>query len=838
MGVIQITPRNPHNVLNYGFNDMNFKSKIAKGGFFGFAAFLISLLIIISPNGFVKFVNGNTENFYSDFSSETKVDTNIILIEISHSDIEQLGAWPIKRSYYALLFNYLNKLKPATIGFGIFLSTNSQSQTIYNKLLSKEIAANNNIVLSSLASGLNLQNKIVKVDSFIFPVPKLDNKNIITGHLGYFYSNGILIPLAVKKNNTVEYAFSQEIAHGQNANVNQLVKLNPFKNYSEYKKFSLLQFLRLAESNSSKLQIIKNKIVIIGVTDPSIITNIVLPSGNSISGIMLQAIAVDNLINKQTLNFNYLNLSGYVFLLMVLLLIFLRRKTNPFVLYATSLILFLIVTAVLFNSYFIEYNYAFFIIPFLFIVLAEIPLFIIHKDKQLAETISETEILKNLLTVKEGKLAALELEIKNGAIPSAKLSSEIELLKKQIDDFRKREEDNKLVEFSNDADGNNFNGIIYRSKKMAALVNIIEKVAPQKATVLIMGETGSGKELVAKAVHKLSTRRNNKFIAINCAAISDSLLESELFGHKKGAFTNAVADKKGMFEAADKGTIFLDEIGETSESFQVKLLRVLQSGEIQKVGSVESKTVDVRIVAATNKNLKKLVAEKTFREDLFYRLNVITIEIPPLRERKEDIELLVKYFVEKEGSGLKISKGVLSQLIAHQWKGNVRELESVISRASIFAKGENRNIIKLCDLPEGLAKLDKTGIGNLILDSLREKDFSHSSINETAKELGGLSRTSVSEHYRGMFFKEFVSNNFDFDKAVRSITQTNRTDVNSKVIAKGKTYLNNIEKDLLKLTNREFEFVKEKFNTKYKNLPNQYHVYLDKVIKYTIDNNN
>ena len=653
---------------------MNFNTKITKGSFFRFAAFLISLLIVITSNGFVKFVNENTEIIYSEFSSETKVDTNIILIEITHGDIEKLGSWPIKRSYYALLFNYLKKLKPEKIGFGIFLSANSQSQTIYNKLLSKEIAANNNIVLGSLASGLNLQNNIVKVDSFIFPVPRLDNKNITTGHLGYFYSNGILIPLAVKKNNAVEYAFSQEIVHGKNAAVNQLVKLNPFKNFSEYTKFSLLQFLRLAESNSSELQTIKNKIVIIGVTDPSIITNVVLPNGSSISGIMLHAIAVDNLINGQSLNFNYLNLSKYVFLLMALLLIFLRKKTNPFVLYSTSIILFLIITAVLFNSYFIEYNYAFFIIPFLFIVLAEIPLYIIQKDKQLSETISEAEILKNLLTVKENKLALLELEIKNGNIPSAKLSNEIELLKKQIDDFRRREEADQQVEFSNNADGNNFNGIIYRSKKMASLVNIIEKVAPQKATVLILGETGSGKELVAKAIHKLSTRKNNNFVAINCAAISDSLLESELFGHKKGAFTNAVADKKGMFEAADKGTIFLDEIGETSESFQVKLLRVLQSGEIQKVGSVETKTVDVRVVAATNKNLKKLVAEKIFREDLFYRLNVITIEIPPLRERKEDIELLVKYFVEKEGSSLKISKGVLSQLVENQWRSEERRV--------------------------------------------------------------------------------------------------------------------------------------------------------------------
>ncbi len=816
---------------------MNFNTKIIKSPYIRIISFVVALIILFLFANMSDFVNEKTEDFYSRFSSVTKADTNIVLIEITHSDIEKLGGWPIKRSYYALLFNYLHKFNPKKIGFGIFLSDNSQSQTIYNKLLSNEIEENQNIVLASLASGLDLQSTIVKADSFVFPVPKLDNPNIRTGHLGYFYSHGILIPRAVKKYNKVEYSFSEEIAQGQTAEVNQLVKLNPFINYSSYKKFSLLQFFRLAELKASELNMIRNKLVIIGVTDPSIITNISLPNGNVISGIMLQAIAVDNLLNGKTLNFNYFNLSGYVFLLLIFLLIFLLQKIKPVALYLSVLVIFLVLTIILFNSYFIELNYAFFIIPFFFLLIAEIPLYIFQKDKQLSASISEFEILKNLLSLKENKLAKLELEIENGLVPSADQTNEIKLLKTQIDEFHKKEEADTKVEFGDNTDGINFHGIIYKSKKMASVVNIIEKVAPQTATVLITGETGSGKELVAKAVHKLSSRKNNNFVAVNCAALSDSLLESELFGHTKGSFTNAIADKKGMFEAADKGTIFLDEIGETSESFQVKLLRVLQSGEIQKVGSTETLTVNVRIVAATNKNLKQMVEEKKFRDDLFYRLNVIPIEIPPLRERKEDIELLVKYFVEKAGRELNISKGVLFQLVENQWKGNVRELESVISRASIFAKSEKRNIIKLCDLPEELVKLSKTEIGDLILDSLREKGFSHSAINETAKELGGLSRTSVSEHYRGMFFKEFVLNNFDFEKAVEAITQSEISDVNNKVIAKGKTYLNNLEKDLAKITNKEFGFVKDKFRTKYRNLPNKYHVYLDNVIRYLIGKN-
>lgn len=816
---------------------MNQNIKITKSSSIRISAFILSLLFVFVFGNLSNSVNTAVEKFYSNFSSAAKIDTNIVLIEITKSDIEKLGAWPIKRSYYALLFNELNKIKPKKIGFGIFLSDNVPGQAIYNKLLLKEIKSNKNIVLGSLLSGLNLSNSKIDVDSLIFPVLKKDDEKLLTGHLDYFKKNGILIPLAVKKGNKVEYAFSQEIARGQNGNINQLVKLNTFKNYRNYKKFSLLQFLQLAESNSPQLNILKNRIVLIGVTAPSITNRIILSNGNEISGLTLQAISVDNIINNQILNNNDLNLSGYLFLLIAAVLIYLREKVKPVLLYAVSAVLFAIFTAIIFNNYFIEFNYSFFVIPFVFVALSEIPIFISQKDKQLSETISESEILKNLLNAKEQKLAKLQVEIENGKIPSPEQANEIETLKRQINDFREKENADKQFEFDDTSNGTNFHGIIYKSKKMAAVINVIEKVAPQKATVLILGETGSGKELVAKAVHQLSDRRNNNFVAVNCAALSDSLLESELFGHKKGAFTNAVAEKRGMFEAADKGTIFLDEIGETSESFQVKLLRVLQSGEIQKVGSVETKTVDVRVVAATNQNLKQLVAEKKFREDLYYRLNVITIELPPLRERKEDIELLVKYFVEKADDNLKISQGVISQLVENQWKGNVRELEGVISRAVIFAKGENRDIIKLCDLPEGLSKPDKTEIGSLILDSLREKRFSHSAINETAKELGGLSRTNVSEHYRGMFFKEFVQNNLDFDKAVLKISQSDKKEVIAKVTAKGKTYLNNIEKDIRKLSNTEFDFVKDKLKTKYKNLPNKYHTYLDEVINYLINKN-
>lgn len=235
--------------------------------------------------------------------------------------------------------------------------------------------------------------------------------------------------------------------------------------------------------------------------------------------------------------------------------------------------------------------------------------------------------------------------------------------------------------------------IIGRSEAILNVAQIVRKVAPTNATVLLIGESGTGKELFARAIHNLSNRKNYPFVPINCAAIPRDLLESELFGHEKGAFTGADAKKLGKFEMADKGTIFLDEIGDMDLTIQSKLLRAIEDGEIERVGAVKSIMVDVRIVAASNKDLEKAVEDKKFRDDLFYRLNVFPVKIPLLRERKEDIPLLVEYFINKYCLEIKttvksVSKEALDLLMNYHWKGNVRELENAIERAVILCDGE------------------------------------------------------------------------------------------------------------------------------------------------------
>jgi len=246
-----------------------------------------------------------------------------------------------------------------------------------------------------------------------------------------------------------------------------------------------------------------------------------------------------------------------------------------------------------------------------------------------------------------------------------------------------------------------FKNIISKNEKMLNLFEVIKKVAPYKSTILITGESGTGKELIARALHYNSDRSERPFMPVNCGAIPENLLESELFGHAKGAFTDAIRTKKGLFEEADGGTLFLDEIGELPPQLQVKLLRVLQDGEIRRVGESKSIQIDVRIVAATVKDLVKEVSEGRFREDLFYRLNVLPMHLPPLRERKEDIPMLVHHFIHKYSQSMNkdvvgISPKGLEVLMNYKWYGNVRELENTIERAIVLTDGKN---IELENLP-------------------------------------------------------------------------------------------------------------------------------------------
>lgn len=266
-------------------------------------------------------------------------------------------------------------------------------------------------------------------------------------------------------------------------------------------------------------------------------------------------------------------------------------------------------------------------------------------------------------------------------------------VKKAVDKFQSEQKLQNLIETNrllNEEISSGFEEIIGRSQSIIQVLKLVEQVADSESTVLIQGESGTGKELIARAIHKKSSRAENPFIKVNCAALNDNLIESELFGHERGAFTGAIKLKKGRFELADSGTLFLDEIGDISQSLQVKLLRVLQDGEFERVGGEKTLNTNVRVISATNRNLQKLMSEGKFREDLYYRLSVIPVYLPPLRERQEDIPILTEYFLNKFANKFNRTKPQLSDqamelLLKYSYPGNIRELENLIERLTVIS---------------------------------------------------------------------------------------------------------------------------------------------------------
>src|SRR5438034_987932 len=298
------------------------------------------------------------------------------------------------------------------------------------------------------------------------------------------------------------------------------------------------------------------------------------------------------------------------------------------------------------------------------------------------------------------------LHVLESAIEQRRLKSENAYLRAQLDERYR------------------FDGIVGKSRPMARLLQLVETIAGTSSTILISGETGSGKEVVARSIHHNSPRRMNRFVPLNCSAIPETLLEAELFGHVRGAFTGASGNRQGRLEQAHKGTLFLDEVGTMSSALQMKLLRVLQEREFERVGDSHTTKVDVRVIAATNSDLTKMVAVGQFREDLFYRLNVIPVHLPPLRDRREDIPLLVQHFLDKYRPGssdavrsgsaapgparpLTVSQEAMRRLMSYHWPGNVRQLENAIERAVAFSGG--RSQIDVADLPQELA-IDGIGV--------------------------------------------------------------------------------------------------------------------------------
>ncbi|MFA6596898.1 MAG: sigma 54-interacting transcriptional regulator [Ignavibacteriaceae bacterium] len=776
--------------------------------------------------GLTNSANSLCKSVFKNIRGEVLPDTNVVLITISGNDIEQLGGWPLKRSYYALLINELNKYEVKKIGIEVFFSGRNSIQTMYDHLFISQIKAANNVVLSSVPGSIYTKNNIYHSEEMEYPSLKEIDTSLITGHLGLL-KDGV-IPLQIDD----EKSFAAQLTGSKRTDE---IKVNVTSSWKSFHQYELLEFFSLVKQSSPSLQQLRGKIILIGVSDEKFTKKLSSSFDTYLPGIAFHAFAVSNLLQNNWVKESLFSISILIHLLLLVLFVFLfEKKTAKSRYEIAALFIFILVIEFLFFSFFnYELHFASFVLPFFSLLILELALTFSERNSLFETTISESEALKHLLTKKEHDLDELQKHSTFSSLAEKEnLKEKIELLQKEISRLEKQGQ-NELpyTPKAEEKISENFCGILYRSKVMRDVVAFIKKAAPTNETVLILGESGTGKELVAKALHQNSSRKDAPFIAVNCGALSETLLESELFGHVKGAFTGAAGDKIGRFEAADKGTIFLDEIGETSENFQVKLLRVLQSGEFEKVGSAKTFRVDVRIIAATNKKLDQMVKEKKFREDLFYRLNVFPIQLPPLRERKEDIPEIVEGILKLNSKLTGISKAAMEILLQHDWRGNVRELESALKRAFVFANAEQRKIIQLADLPEDVVKEKRLHYEELVLDALRQKKFSHSAFSEIASELE-VNRTLISENFRGLSFKLLVKNNFDVENTINELAATDDEQSLEKVKAKLETFLSNIREDAKKAGSTDIKIVKQKLQSKYKNLPKKFHPYLDEVIKH------
>jgi transcriptional regulator with PAS, ATPase and Fis domain/CHASE2 domain-containing sensor protein len=855
------------------------------------SAIFIIIISLFSP-GIIQTIDDGWLNITYRIRGEQNINSSIAVFYIDADDIKALGGLPLKRSYYALLANALNSRGAKAIGFDIAFSESNVEYKEHDRLFASIIQNIQGVVLSGYFRTISDTMTTIEENipsrflipfnnnalwhygsRFDLPYRALNDAAEGVGHSHFNYSKNIPTFIATQGKLLPSFAFelmrvwlgrqNSEVAFTQNnvsiqSNGNSInfpfdrdgnLNINFSGGTRSLNLISAVEFLKSYDAGliNNKSDDIKNsvdgKIVLIGIIAEGRSKFIQNPFSDEFPSIGIHAMVLDNALNGNFLEYGGKTINIIIILVLGLFagaLLAIRKEIYGLLSVLGLIILFLAMSSWLFSSYS-------FVVPvaapvFTIVLSLTVGIFYRHRSMKTlmrhlsderTQFISEIEekqsALEKLQTELAGSLIGNRISDRNDMLAQIKkYEEEINRLRTAAIDYQP---DLNITD-SNLPEKEIFEGIVYATNgPMREVISFIQKIANTHSTVLILGESGTGKELVAHALHTRSNRNSKAFIPVNCGALSESLLESELFGHEKGAFTGALKERPGRFELADGGTIFLDEIGDTSESFQVKLLRVLQDGTFERVGGTAIKKVDVRVIAATNKNLKQNVASKIFREDLYYRLNVLTIHLPPLRERRDDIPLLVKQFIREEDEKMRCSLGVMNVLRQNQWKGNIRELQSIVKRAILIAKTENRTLIQLRDLPDEITKTSGASLDfeEHIPILLRAKKFSRNSISETAKELGGISRGTVAEHFRGYCFKTFCESNWDIEKTIKIISGTDDQDYNEKVKSKISDYFNNAIDLVNPVVGIEENIQKSK--PKYKNLPQKYHTYLDKVIE-------
>ena len=820
-------------------------------------------------------------------------DTNVVILYFDNDDIASLGGGTLKRNYYALLIDVLTKSNVAAIGIETFFGEQSVEYPEQDNLLAATASSSARVVFSSyfrrvtlgdesspdgsaadIPAYARMDHPVLVGTQLQLPFHELTQSAAGIGHTNITKGSVSRLPVLIGAGDRSIPVLSLEVlrisAHADRSDVklesgsvtlpakgrtllipvgaDGTTRLNFPGALSSFRRYRCIEVIRsyqlrqLGIAAPVDLTGLENKTVLVSIIGEGRTDFFETPFDAQLPSVAIHATFLDNALNGRFLTSLIPALEGFLIpvALNLLALVFVHRYgyARGGAIVAGMTLSYLVLAYLMFVTAHLVLPIA---LPLILLLIAWLaPLlydyFLVKKDVKRLE--SEKEGVEGRLRESELKLQLLEKELLDQKAPQGsarglELLDEIKRYKEEIKTLSAQVSD--MVQFDaapSRTDIASFEGMVYDTGgKMREVVDLVQKIAGSEANVLILGESGTGKELVARAVHNLSGRRGRAFVAVNCGALTETLLESELFGHEKGSFTGAVKDKVGRFEYANGGTIFLDEIAETSEAFQVKLLRVVQSGEYERVGSTIARKTDARIVAATNKSLRDLVHEKRFREDLYYRLNVFSIELPPLRERKGDIPFLAENFVKREEGSLSLSSTVMDAFLQYRWAGNVRELESAVTRAGILARSDGRTLIQLRDIPEGIAAATKgqVDIEDQILEILRGKKFSRSSISETAEELGGLNRGTVAEYFRGICFEHFFESSWSHEKTVESIVKGDDAETCERVQKKLREYLANVVEGIS--SGQDFNATRKSLRPKYKNLPQRYHTILDEVIR-------
>lgn len=822
---------------------------------------------------------------------ERELARDIVLVFIGTEDIHALGGWEITRDYYVYITHFLKSSGARVIGFDLLFSTPALLYPEFDNTMAVFFRAAGNVCLPMVfeeqqITDIPIENRTIhgiEGRAPVWPLAAL-RRNVAGVGFSNLMDEAIIrkVPLFAASGDSVLFSFGVELArlylglapnqlklssdglafpdtngHTRNLPFDRqgCLQLNHFGGHHRVNAVSLVDILQIAKSNPDSLDF-NNKLILIAVTAPGTTILKATPFSPALPAALIHATLAENIIYQ-----NYLQTLpkfwNWVLIAILVLGAILLGQIRPKKLQIAGgfclILLFWLITIIAFARFEL-------VLPVFYPSIAYFAVIIRRTVSQRKRVDSANRIQKDglqeqiattqsQLTAAEKQFVDLQHQARAASRETAKFSGQQQELirsqKQKVINLEKQLEDLQAFKVASKALAQTqFPEIIHaKESKMTEILALIAKIGSDDIPVLLLGETGTGKEMIARAIHQSSSRNTAPFVAINCGALPETLLESELFGHVKGSFTGAQSQRRGRFELADRGTLFLDEITETSAGFQARLLRVLQEGAFERVGGEKTIQVNVRMIAASNRNLKQEVTGGTFRADLFYRLNGFPIMLPSLSERSIDIPLLANFFLKKYKyrSISRFSNRAMDILLAHAWPGNVRELENVVRRAAILAQSDNRTMIQLKDLPADLTRHQSNSmisaihqpLEKQILEMLRQLKFSHASIHETAKALGNRDRGTITEYFRGICFEHLVKADFNLAEAVQSIAKTDDEAAKTRVQKKIESYLNKLKSSLS--DNPELVNDESQRQTGFKGLPKMYHPYLEKVLKHLSD---